>query len=501
VLLSALLVSSAWPAGAAPASSVHIFQGRIQGTAIDGAIIFRGIPFAQPPLGSWRWRAPRPPLSWSGQRSASSAAAACMQQDFGWNAPDAAHDSEDCLYLDVRTPSLHPRRALPVMVWVHGGGNRAGSARGVVDSGITRRGVVLVALQYRLGVFGFLSHPALTRESAAGAAGNFALLDQIAALRWVQANIAAFGGDPGNVTLFGHSSGAEDIGLLLVSPLARGLFTRAIEESGTPGFGLPPRTLAANEAIGRQLAAAEAVGDDARGLRALRARDAASLLAAAAALQAPGLPDQSYLWLQSVIDGRVIPRQPQALLRAGLANPAALIVGSNVRELTVPDGRLDAFLRQAFGVRAERARLLYHFARADAIPPPDALLGSLSEQLSADVLFKCPAVHLAALRAAAGQSVWQYQVSDIDPEREFGHAAELPSVLDDQPLGSAGAAPGVSLQAYWVQFARSGDPNADALPRWPRFEAQQHNYLDFTAQGPRLRRDLRAAPCALLERI
>ncbi len=201
----------------------------------DGRALFRGIPFAAPPIGRLRWHAPVPPARWQGIRDASRSAPACLQIDYGWNHTAAANQSEDCLYLDVGTPSVAPSAPLPVMVWIHGGGNRGGSGAGTVESRIVQRGIVLVSIQYRLSALGFLSHPALGTHS-----GNYALMDQQAALRWVRENIAKFGGDPDNVTLFGESAGAQDVGLQMLLPGARSLFAKAIEESGTPGFGLPP---------------------------------------------------------------------------------------------------------------------------------------------------------------------------------------------------------------------------------------------------------------------
>jgi para-nitrobenzyl esterase len=389
------------------------------------------------------------------------------------------------------------------MVWIHGGSNRAGSAHGSVDSAITRRGVVLVSIQYRLGVFGFLSHPALTRESHAKASGNFGLLDQIAALHWVQQNIAAFGGNPRNVTVFGHSAGAEDIGLLLVSPLARGLFSRAIEESGAPGFGLPPRTLAENEALGLQLARIAATSDDAAGLAALRRRNARELLADGEKLQSPTLRDQSYLWLQIAVDGSVLPMTPDKLFLSGRSNPTALIIGSNSRELSVPGGveLTDAFLADAFGAHEAAARVIYGYPPGGPAPVADARLGSFPEQVSADVIFKCPAGRTAALQSASGQPVWQYDFGRIDSARQFGHAGELAFVFDDLPLGASGDESAASLQAYWVRFAQTGDPNGPALPRWPRFDLGRRSYMDFSPTGPQVKADLRGPICALLDRV
>jgi para-nitrobenzyl esterase len=186
---------------------------------------FRGVPFAAPPVDDRRWKPPAPVAPWTGAREATVSGAPCLQRSYGWNAKDAADSREDCLYLDIRTPDLKPTPALPVMVWIHGGANRAGSARGTVESSLVEQGVVLVSIQYRLGAFGFLSHPGLTAEGG-GASGNYALMDQIAALRWVRDNIARFGGDPDNVTLFGHSAGGQDVGLLMLAPMRAACFTR-----------------------------------------------------------------------------------------------------------------------------------------------------------------------------------------------------------------------------------------------------------------------------------
>jgi para-nitrobenzyl esterase len=501
-VLSVLLAATA--ARADTAVIVQSAQGLLQGeVAANASAVFRGVPYAMPPLGPLRWRAPQSAAHWSAVRSATASAVPCLQVDFGWNSADAAPSNEDCLYLDIGTPTIHPRQPLPVMVWLHGGSNRAGSGLGTVDSSITRRGVVLVSVQYRLGVFGFLSHPALTRESHGRAAGNFGLLDQIAALQWVQHNIGAFGGNPHNVTVFGHSAGGEDVGLLLVSPLARGLFSKAIEQSGSPQFGLPPRTLAQNEAIGLQLTRLLGTGDDAAGLSALRRRDAHEILAAGERLQSPSLRDQSYLWLQMTVDGRVLPMAPSDILAAGHSNPVALIIGSNTRELGVPGGDqlTDAFLADAFGANEAVARNLYGFPAGAPPPAADATHGSFSERVSADVIFKCPASRTAALHSASGQPVWQYEFGRVDSARQFGHGSELPFVFDDLPVGADGQKPTVTLQDYWVRFAQNADPNGPALPQWPRYDPQERAYMEFAATGPQVHSRLGGSICALLETV
>jgi para-nitrobenzyl esterase len=233
-LVAALaLGAAAEPGWARERAVVAVTGGAVSGERQGQGAVFLGVPFARPPIGDLRWRPPQP-LRWTGERAASAAGPACLQAPLGWNDKDAARSSEDCLYLDVSTPALDATARRPVMVWIHGGANWAGSGDGVVRSRLARQGVVVVSVQYRLGVFGFLSHPALTAEGG-GASGNYALMDLVAALRWVRTNIAAFGGDPDNVTLFGHSAGAQDVGLLLVSPSSQGLFAKAVEQSGTAG--------------------------------------------------------------------------------------------------------------------------------------------------------------------------------------------------------------------------------------------------------------------------
>jgi para-nitrobenzyl esterase len=504
-LLAALaLLLAATATRADTAVTVRTAQGLLQGqVTADASAVFRGVPYAMPPLGPLRWRAPQSAAHWPAVRSATAAAAPCLQVDFGWNSADAARSDEDCLYLDIRTPTIRPRRPLPVMVWIHGGSNRAGSGRGTVDSSITRRGVVLVSIQYRLGVFGFLSHPSLTRESHGRAAGNFGLLDQIAALQWIQRNIGAFGGDRRNVTVFGHSAGAEDVGLLLVSPLARGLFSKAIEQSGSPQFGLPTRSLTQNEGIGLQLTRIIGTGDDAAGLSALRHRDAHEVLAAGEQLQSPSLRDQSYLWLQIAVDGHLLPTAPGNILAGGHSNPVPLIIGSNTRELTIPGGDelTEAFLADSFGANEVAARDFYGFPRGAAAPAADATHGSFAERLSADVMFKCPASRTAALHSASGQPVWQYEFGRIDSARQYGHASELPYVFDDLPVTAEGAEPAVTLQDYWVRFAQSADPNGPALPRWPRYHPQEGAYMEFAAAGPQFHSHLGGSICALLDTV
>ena len=242
-----------------PASSLVVATstGQLRGLHRHwGGAEFLGIPYAQPPVGGLRWREPAPLGAWTGVRNAQAFGAPCAQPALGdWNQHDAEISKEDCLYLNVITPVWPPKNPLPVMLWIHGGGNQGGTASSALykDGTLVKHGVLLVTVNYRLGIFGFLAHPELTRESAHHASGNYGLMDQIAALRWVRENIAKFGGDPGNITVFGQSAGAKDTGLLMASPLAKDQFQRAIAESGSTLYP-PLPTLADAEKSGQKLA-------------------------------------------------------------------------------------------------------------------------------------------------------------------------------------------------------------------------------------------------------
>jgi para-nitrobenzyl esterase len=447
----------------------------------DGRGLFRAIPFAAPPVGPLRWHAPERPAPWTEVRDATRSAPACPQIDYGWNHEAAANQSENCLYLDVATPSLTPARPLPVMVWIHGGGNRAGGGAGAVSSPIVRRGVVLVSIQYRLSALGFLSHPALGAQS-----GNYGLMDQQAALRWVRANIRRFGGDPANVTIFGESAGAQDVGLQLLSPGAKGLFAKAIEESGTPGFGLPPRSLQENERIGEMIAekAGAPAHADAAQLRALPAK---ALIEAAETTDVPALDDDSFIWLQAVVDGRVLMEPPSASLARGSGGAIPLIIGSNSDELPL-HGTAARAIEQGFGPNAAAAMRLY------GLSSPGADTKATDLRIANDLTFRCPSLHVAALRSKAGGRSWHYQFSVPGPDdKPVTHGSEIRFVLGEDGNSTSPVAP---LAAYWVNFARTGDPNGARLPAWPRFGPDAPT-LDFTERGPGVVNHLSASICDL----
>ena len=483
MLLAALAL-----AAALPDIVVHTDSGAIAGEALpDGRHLFRGIPFAQPPVGPLRWKPPLPVKPWAGIRDATHSGPGCMQIDYGWNHANAEKQSEDCLYLEVGSPNLKPAKPLPVMVWIHGGGNRAGGGIGTIRSDLGKQ-LVIVSIQYRLGAFGFLSHPALTAESPHRSSGNYALLDQQAALRWVRANIAGFGGDPRNVTIFGESAGAQDVGLQMLSPLGRGLFAKAIEESGTAGFGMPPRTLAENESIGEAVvtrAGAPAHADAAT----LRALPAEALIQAAEKTPVPALGDNSYIWLQAVNDGWVLTEPPAITLARNGGAPVPLLIGSNAREL---DGLHDqAQLQKAtdrtFGANAAKAKAYY-----DTLSP-DPRRGDVLLQASTDLAFACPADVVAAARAKAGHPTWQYEFDYALPGQEVSHSSEIRFVMGAPANFPAGEPP---LYLYWINFARTGDPNSAGLTRWEPY-APGARFISFADGKIEMRHDLRGNICRL----
>lgn len=474
-------------AAAASPVVVQTNTGKIAGQATpDGRSLFFGIPFAQPPVGDLRWKPPAPIKPWVGVRDATKSGPGCMQLDYGWNHDNAANQSEDCLYLEVVSPNMKPAKKLPVMVWIHGGGNRAGGGIGTIWSDLGKE-VVLVSIQYRLGAFGFMAHPALTAESPHKSSGNYGLLDQQAALRWVQANIAKFGGDPRNVTIFGESAGAQDVGLQYLSPLARGLFAKGIEESGTAGFGMSPRSFAASEAIGETLVTLAGAPAHADAVT-LRKLPAAAILAATEKTPLPEVGDNSYIWLQPVIDGWVLTEQPAtALARTGGA-PLPLIIGSNARELDAFHNQADLqnALDRTFGANVAAGRAFY-----DKLTD-DPRRGNVLLQASTDLAFACPADVVAAAHSKAGPT-WQYEFDYALPGQEVSHSYEIKFAMGAHSAFPAGAPP---LESYWVNFARTGDPNGSGLPHWAPY-APGKAYISFGDGKSEMKADLRGEVCGL----
>jgi para-nitrobenzyl esterase len=461
-----------------PASSSHprvgVAQGVLVGRAADGVDSFKGVPYAAPPVGPLRWRPPRPAAAWSAPRDAGQVGAICIQPPAnGDNGVGPPPMSEDCLTLNVWTP--RPRdEPLPVMVWIHGGGYANGSGTAALYDGanLARRGVIVVTLNYRLGRLGFFDHPALAAERPAGEpAGNYGVMDMIAALEWVRDNIAAFGGDPEQVTIFGESAGGVAVTQLMVAEAARGLFARAVVQSG----------------LGRERGTTrEALG--ARGhrwatVKGATTAEALRALAPEAFLQ----PAPSFYGGDLIVtDGAVVPRDVEAAFAAGLEAPVPFVIGTNSAEFwwmkpsdLSPYGALDDAMTPD-----EQAAFLAAYGGQDGY----------DRAVLTDLVFSEPARHLARLHARNGHPAWLYRfdvVSAAMPEPHGGatHASERQYVFDNltaSPWATTqrDQAAADAMAGYWTTFAKTGDPNGQGRPAWPAMTGDGSELLEFTNDGP-----------------
>jgi para-nitrobenzyl esterase len=470
----------------AAAQVVKVDGGLIRGKAFEGGgIIFRGSPFAAPPVEELRWKAPQPVIAWKGIRDSVDQPPSCVQNDQGWNHGDYVIGREDCLTLDVRTPSMTGK--LPVLVWVHGGSNRAGGPNEIVLSDVGKQ-VVLVGVRYRLGIFGFLSHRKLSAEQD-GSSGNYALMDQIAALKWVQRNIGKFGGDPEHVTIAGESAGSQDVSLMLGAPAAAPLFNQAIIESGTSGFGVPFRSLTDAERIGDQADALLGAGGD---IEKMRHMSVPALLAVDLKLHDDALESDAMVWLRTTVDGRVFPSDPKSLLEKAPAK--AVILGSNRIEFGVERPHRDPLITKAFGSHEAQARAFYRSDQPD--PPADPRMGTLDDQIGTDIIFRCPTEKMAQILSAKGAPVWRYEFDAAPGGGKTSHAAEIPYAFGDSQFAN-----GQSLKPYWLNFVLHGDPNGTGLPQWPRFTPAAPSHVLFSDSGVRQLAALRPEICSLLDRI
>jgi para-nitrobenzyl esterase len=488
--------SSASPSAKATLEQPVVEGGAIHGAQSSGIWSYLGIPYAAPPVGDLRWKPPQPVVPWKGVRDCTAYGPSCPQQlSLELGPLRIGKTSEDCLYLNVWTPAASPGERLPVMVWIHGGSFTSGSGSMPIYSGETlaRAGkVVVVTINYRLGALGFLAHPALSAESPQGVSGNYGLLDQIAALRWVQKNIAAFGGDPRRVTAFGESAGAISILDLTASPLAAGLFQRAIVESGIlqeAGMGTQTGwSLQQAERAGEKFVRGLGVtGPDA--LEAMRKLSADQLLAAAAAQPTDFLTEG--LPCKPVIDGYVLPESATDVFAAGKQMDVPLLIGSNSDEgeLFVPMmgevtvAQYHAYLKASFGTWAPQVLALYPATSTQQVLP------ALSRLLT-EMGFAATARFAAASMDAAGKaSAYLYQFSRVPgislpgfPKGAF-HGLEIPYVFGK--MGVFGVKDPVDLglsdqiMAMWATFAATGDPNAAGSDRWPVYRRSSDEHLEL----------------------
>jgi para-nitrobenzyl esterase len=471
--------AAAWALLSIPAqaaiSQAQTTAGAVQGEVVDGIGEFKGIPFAAPPVGDLRWKAPQPARPWQGVRKTVAFGPACMQGPILAQMGSTAAQSEDCLYIDVWTPANTPADKLPVIAWIYGGGFNSGATSVPMYDGanFARQGVVLVSLSYRVGPFGFLATPELSAESGHGS-GNYGLLDLIAGLQWVRDNVAQFGGDPAKVTIMGHSAGSMAVSELVASPLAKGLFRGAIAESGA-NFAPPGSFAAAGVPL-----QAEA---DARGKAWLVSLGAATL-AEARALPAEKLEAAQHekgaprFW--PVLDGYVIPGDQTLLWRQGRFNDVPVLVGTTSDEAAVFGGRrtvtpeqFEQQVRDGYGARADEILAAYPHET-------DVQATRSAKNLATETTFTSNMFTWATLQAQNGRSpayaYYFHRPTAANPEGS-GHGSEVPLVFanEDHRPGRAAwtdedRALSKELQGYWVNFAKNGDPNGPGLPRWPKFQ-------------------------------
>ncbi len=477
-------VMSQTPPSAGTPVEARIDSGTLRGREAGGVKVFKGVPFAAPPVGELRWRAPAAPAAWSGVREADQYGADCIQNRVSWDKTQSSQPtSEDCLTLNVWAPAAATKA--PVMVWIHGGGFVMGSGSQPIFDGakLAARDVVVVTFNYRLGRFGFFAHPALTREAAGAATGNFALMDQVAALEWVKRNIAAFGGDPSNVTIFGESAGGGSVNQLLLAAPARGLFHKAIAQSGGGRDVLPLLSAeragkASAEATGVAFAAKAGVeGDDLAALRALPADKLRGKLDL--------LNQEADTYSGPMIDGVLVKEDAAAGFVAGRQAKTPYLVGANSDEL----GFLPGFLRGPMA-----GKTLKDMGGGDEIQAAYGAKSAFDEQLTSDVTFVEPARRLAGAQAANGAPTWLYSFGYVPEakrksQKGAGHATELAFVFGN--LDAAGdfaptpadAAAAKLVGDYWTAFARTGDPNGGGRPAWPAYVRASDERLSLSNEG------------------
>lgn len=514
VLLGVTFVLAAVPALAADTlPSVRIDTGLLSGVhdASVGLDEFKGIPYAAPPVGPLRWKPPQPLAVWTGVHRADHFGARCMQRPvFGDMVFRSDGMSEDCLYLNVWTPADRQDGKLPVLVYFYGGGFIAGDGSEPRYDGasLARRGIVAVTVNYRLDVFGFLALPALAAESPQHAAGNYGLLDQGAALRWVRRNIAAFGGDPEQVTIGGESAGSMSVSALMASPLSRGLMQRAIGESGGMLGNLKPGPLALAERQG--VAFAQHVG--AHSLAELRAMSASALLKAGG--------DKGVAEFGPTIDGYFLPRSPEAIYQAGEQAHVPLLLGSNSQEGCYVDllgdksptpANYRAAVEQSLGKHADEALKFYPGNNEAEVKVSGTALAG--DQFIAFSTWRW--MHLQRQTGAA--PVYYYHFAQARPAKRDGsagpdagavHSGEIEYALGNLPGNHVYAwtdddrRVSAIMEGYWANFIKTGDPNGTSLPNWPAATLRDGGLLrQVIGVQTRTRVDRNAARYEFLQRI
>jgi len=475
----------------------------IRGVTEGDVSSFKGIPYAAAPVGANRWRPPQPAPAWQGGRDASKFGADCAQRGFGrGSASIRQNSSEDCLFLNVWKPAgAKPRAKLPVMVWIHGGAFvfGSGSSPDFSRARFARQGVILVTFNYRLGRLGFFAFPALSKEHPEEPKGNYAYMDQIAALKWVQRNIAAFGGNPNNLTIFGESAGGVSVHTLLTSPLSRVLFQKAISESGggrdgvltgrpMSKDGVDPNYPVSAETIGVNFAHRHGIeGTDAEALVKLRALSVAEIVDGGQESDGPGGPP---IYSGPILDGKLVVETAESAYKAGRQARVPLIIGSNSAE--VPAGFVNANSKKELLSQFENVR-----DEMTAAYDPDGTtdFAEMLTMVNTDKVWAEPARLTARAFAANGAPAYIYRFSYVSPSMQgrmrYGaaHGSEIPYVFDNlrgrngATVASKDQEVGKMMNTYWSNFAKTGDPNGPGLPKWPRYDPSTDEILEFRPDG------------------
>jgi para-nitrobenzyl esterase len=515
-LIAIILLLTTLPGGIFAAEKIsaviQLDSGPISGKVEDGGRVFLGIPYAAPPVGEFRWKPPQAVASWTQVKNVTAFSPACPQP----KQSDDGKFSEDCLSLNIWTTVKKPDERLPVMVWIHGGAFNFGSASQPEYNGknLAQKGVVVVTINYRLGPLGFLVHPLLSKESAYNASGNYGLLDQIAALKWVQKNIAAFGGNPDRVTIFGQSAGSRSVSLLMISPLSAGLFHRAIAESGGPIIGseyLSPAfngNMANVSKMGQKLTARLGCDKAPDVLAAMRAKSAQEWVEAADCKT--DLFDDEALFFAPVFDAWVLPKDPLTAYSGGQQHDVPIIVGSTLNEGTLyladetdlSVEKYKSFLKSRFVDQSGKAFEMFPAYKAKDVAPAIDIIVTVAANAQ-------PARLVAQSMEQKKSKAYLYQFTRLPNTamaRKLGvhHGVELAYVFGNMSKSDGYDEKDVILSNkmmdYWVNFARMGNPNGQGLVDWPAYKSKSDLNLEFS-DTIRTNKHLFKKECDFIDRI